>query len=92
MSQKQQPKWVYCIEGEVEIGIEKAIIEEVVGKDERYTAAPSIEVARDIFADRFSKRFCNRFYLADARIFMVRQVRTANPQPPQKTAQTAFKF
>lgn len=92
MSQKPKPKWLYCIEGEVEIGIEKAIIEEVVGKDERFTAASSLKVASDIFTDRFSKRFRNRFYLANARIFIVGQVRTANPQPPQKTAQLAFKF
>lgn len=87
-------KRTYCIKGEVEIGFEKTLIEDNVSDRERYAAAGSRYEAKRIFEYRFSKRFTNRFYLENARIFTVNPVKQVMAPAPKldQTLQMAFKF
>lgn len=87
-------KWIYCIEGEVEIGFEKTPIEDNVSDHERYIAAGSRYEAKRIFENRFSKRFTNRFYLENARIFTVNPVKQVMAPAPKldQTLQLALEF
>lgn len=80
MVDRRSSKSIFCIEGEVEIGFEKAIIEDYVPKMERYVAAYSEAQARWIFQEKFSKYFANRFVLFDAHVFRVNRRVAQSPR------------
>ena len=68
-------KQLYCIEGEVEIGSSKVIIEHQVADENRYTSAYSRAQAVKQLALRFRDMFGVRVYLGNAQVFPVKVLR-----------------
>lgn len=68
-------KQVYRIEGEVEIGSRRVIIEHFVADEHRYTSAYSRAQAVKQLALRFRDMFGVRVYLGNAQVFPVKELR-----------------
>lgn len=68
-------KRVYRIEGEVEIGSRKVVIEHHVADEHCYTSAYSRAQAVKQLAMRFRDMFGVRVYLGNAQVFPVKELR-----------------
>ncbi len=61
-------RYLYCIEGEVEIGGRKTLIQNEVTEENRYITAVSPKQARSLLAQRFLNIFGVKIYIGDAKI------------------------